>query len=1058
MVWVKADTGLENTYRKLIHTSKADVDWNGSILIKNNTIILPGSVSSLVFDFESKRVYPDIIDIPAMPVDIFETSGRKLMMNIFNILLYVFGKWGAIKGIKVDHSYEKIDMLFKQILKDIGAETYYSGNGIRFASNGKSVVFEDIIMSAIYKIEAEEKAAEEGIIEGNGEEGVPQGLWHDMKWKQIITVFEKKSLDSKVSNANRLGSNFYMIPYKCPDCGRNIHMSVYPDRRELLIDTEEGRVYAARVYMCPECSKFYTPRPGKLLSEGDEYILDFDDDIKASEDYKKLIGRKGGKNCNSNFNMYETEYIDKIHNGNKSLAQICNNMKGLSDKDLEGLLEQMDEGFYPENEIRRFMAYIEQELEFRKNGRLDPYTAFRKGLKSGKIGVMGVAGTKRNRVDYSSIEEEEEIQQDMSGGREPEGILQEEEEAIQEPGADINGSMQDIEENSGSTDTRMEDILRKYMSSIKEDNTENGSVEEKEDVIEENYIENTVDKTDDIIVDNIENGIVPESYEDVEKDEGNIISYVEENHHTKEEEIQQDKLKSINKPGKLKSLFNKKENSKKSVNYKEINDAKEEQDILNNKTNSSDIINENSNIEYNADNPGILPEDFKNLDNIVTDTEPQAAAYNKELENTGVENITSINNIQETNKNEEEKKKENALSGEEIARKIAKINGKKYSDIQKLVSETRNSNLSNEEKEIFIKQLLGMLEQAGKKELDYLILHLPQSDSKERYKRVKERIKTYKDIDTGQYEEIIDKYIQNAEREELSAMVKKARGGGRNSLLKTLEDIKGKDYDLGVLKEYSDELYQQVKDIDTETVRKIVPDISALDVEDGIRAMQEIETADILPEIKTEMTELIDKRLTRMKTEECEQLVEKLRRNLEDKIEDSSRIHYYDARKMLKGDNKDEESILIRKAISKYAILLGRYEYPVIICDSSFLNNGKEGFIVTPDHIFYKGVIKSGTLDIMDIENISLDGSKTGKAIFAGNGLKRKQKLPCPLKGKDQEIMAVALNDFVEYLKAKPKSRSVEYMAQEKHTTICCYRCGHVFKSGNICPKCGSRN
>lgn len=107
MVWLKADTGLENTYRKLIHTSKADVDWHGSILIKNNTIILPGSTSSLVFDFELKRVYPDIIDIPAIPGDIFEISGRKLMVNIFNILLYVFGKWGAIKGIKVDHSYEK---------------------------------------------------------------------------------------------------------------------------------------------------------------------------------------------------------------------------------------------------------------------------------------------------------------------------------------------------------------------------------------------------------------------------------------------------------------------------------------------------------------------------------------------------------------------------------------------------------------------------------------------------------------------------------------------------------------------------------------------------------------------------------------------------------------------------------------------------------------------------------------------------------------------------------------------------------------------------------------
>ena len=72
-------------------------------------------------------------------------------------------------------------------------------------------------------------------------------------------------------------------------------MSVYPNRRELLIDTEEGRVYAARVYMCPECSKFYTPRPGKLLSEGDEYILDFDDDIKASEDYKKTYWKKRWK-------------------------------------------------------------------------------------------------------------------------------------------------------------------------------------------------------------------------------------------------------------------------------------------------------------------------------------------------------------------------------------------------------------------------------------------------------------------------------------------------------------------------------------------------------------------------------------------------------------------------------------------------------------------------------------------------------------------------------------------------------------------------------------------
>ncbi len=39
MVWLKADAGLENTYKKLVYASKADVEWNGFILAENNTPI-----------------------------------------------------------------------------------------------------------------------------------------------------------------------------------------------------------------------------------------------------------------------------------------------------------------------------------------------------------------------------------------------------------------------------------------------------------------------------------------------------------------------------------------------------------------------------------------------------------------------------------------------------------------------------------------------------------------------------------------------------------------------------------------------------------------------------------------------------------------------------------------------------------------------------------------------------------------------------------------------------------------------------------------------------------
>lgn len=976
MVWFKADAGLENTYKKLVYASKADVEWNGFILIENNTVILPGNINSFIFDFELKKVYANIIDIPEMPPDIFETDGRQLLKNIFNMILYIFGKWGALPGIRVEHTYEKIDLLLRQILKEAGAEAYYTSNGIKFSCGGKSVVFEDVIITAINKIKKDEEAEEEGL---EAEEEYPQGLWHDMKWKTTSTSFGREDLDNSTQGGDRIGSNFYIIPYKCPECGGHLHMSVYPDGKEFAIDTEEGRVYVARVYMCPSCSLFYTPRPGKLLSEGDEYILDFDNDAKAAEDYKKLIGRNGGKNSNSNTNMYEHEYAGRVHNGSKSLAKICRNIRCLSIAELERLLEEMDEGFYRGSEVKRFLEYIKQELEFRRNEQLDPYTAFRKGLKSGKIGEEGVAGgTERRRVDYSAIEDEEELNTNVPDAGETE------EEIIGE----------ETTEEAAEEDSLMDDIIKKYMGE--------GRI----------------------------------SHEDIQG--------------TEEDIAQNQPAKSTKKDLKAKPLFGKKKQQEKETQLADNNT------LQSNNANTSDgtSTSNDTSIGY-----GTIASGNKNANSTINRKVPATENPDKEsaILDTAEEKEYAQNKErafarENTNNNG------TILNREEAVKRISAARGKKYTEIARLFNDVKNSSMDNVDKEEFARELTVMLEQAGKKELDYLISHLPQGDTKERYKRTRERIKSYNDIDTGKYEEIIDRYIENAEREELSGIVGRAAAGGRKSLLKALDDIKNKEFDLGILKEYSDEIYQRVKDIDMETVRKIVPDISALDVQDGLRAIKEIEAADILPELKKEMSALIDKKLTRMKTEESGQLVEKIQRSLEGKVEDLSRIHYYDAIKMAAGDNKDEESLLIRRAISKYAVLLGKYEYPVIIYDSSRFRNGKEGFIVSPDHIFYKGVIKSGTLDIMDIDSISLENGKAGKAVFVNNMARRKVKLPCVYKGKDQENFTMVLNEFVEYLKAKPKSRSVEYMAQEKHAAICCYRCGHVFKSGNICPKCGSRN
>lgn len=952
MVWLKADSGLVNTYKKLIVASRADVDWQGEILVQNNTIILPSSINSFIFDFELKKVYPNIIDIPEIQGEVFEIEGRKLLTNIFNLLIYVFGKWGALPGIRVPHSYARIDLLLKQVLKEINSETYYSDSGIRFTTNGLSVVFEDIIIDAIDKIKADEKAESEKSEseEENTEEG-PQGLWHDMKWKVLKDSFNKQELDKKKTAIDRLGSNFYMVSYICPKCNNHLHMSVYPNGKEFTIDTEEGKVYIARVYMCPSCCSFYTPRPKKLLSDNEVYILDFDNDAKAAEDYKKLIGHKGRKVSNSNFNMYEAEYMNRAQGGNRSLAKICSKIKDLTDEDLESLLRQMDEGFFSDNEIERFLAYIEQELEYRRNNaKLAPYTAFRKGLKSGKIGEDGVAGgTKMDRPDYNLLDDENDTWNE-------ENTL-----------STLN------EDEESEEDSMMDAIVRSYM---------NGNSDRESDIENNKKIDNK--KADNIKESN-----------DNSSEHGS----------------------------------KKVDNNKKANVNKRAHDSK--------KTRNNYIVNNNQQIKDNIETEN---------NNWIEDS-TEIETDNNNIDINATDKTSSIENIENNNNSG------NLTSKESAIKKIKASRNKKYPDIQKLAMDIKNSSLSSEDKDELAKQLQEMLEQTGKKELDYLVSHIPQNDSKERYRRIKERIKSYKEIDTHKYEEIVDKFIQNTERAELSAMVRKAGTGDRRNILELIENLKNADFDPGILKEYNDELYRQLKEIDTETVRKICPDISALDVEEGIRVMKEIEAADILQEIKSEMTTLIDRRLTRMKTEECAQLVEKLKRSLDRSIENNSRIHYYDAIKMQEGDNTDNESILIRNAISKYAILLGKYEYPVMIYDSSLFSNGKEGFIITPDHIFYKSMVKSGQIDVIDIEDISLEN---GKNIFINKKSEKKLKLPCNLKDKDQKNMALALNDFTTYLKAKPKSRSIEYMAQKKHATICCYRCGHVFKGGNICPKCGS--
>ena len=455
---------------------------------------------------------------------------------------------------------------------------------------------------------------------------------------------------------------------------------------------------------------------------------------------------------------------------------------------------------------------------------------------------------------------------------------------------------------------------------------------------------------------------------------------------------------------------------------------------------------------------------------------------NKEIEETKEnetikENDSHEDNATEIKRTEQNQKEENVKNGES-AKKESKENDKKpadskaaanrasfydritdesrtakYSEIVENIKKVKASNGSEQEKNHYIEVLTKLCKAAAKREIEYMLSHLPGNINFDRYKRTKEKLMTYTQIDVSPYIKIVDTKRDKVEFDELNKLVGSVDRDNRNDLLEMMEKIKNGEYEKRNSDRFVEGLRKRVYAIDEAKLRGICPNPDNITFDEGVKALKEIEKGIFLPELKSNMLQLIDKKLTALKTEECELLVKKLKRDLDGKISDMSKLHFYDIRKMREEDKGDKEISFVKVAVSTYAYATGTYEYPVVICDSSMFGSGKEGFIITPDHVFYKGLIKSGSIDVKNINRVFSEK----KGLMIEHSSKGNVKMPCTLNKNDEKNMAEVLDGFVDYLKMKPESRSIEYMSKQEHEVKCCYRCGHVFTKGNICPKCGSR-
>ena len=116
----------------------------------------------------------------------------------------------------------------------------------------------------------------------------------------------------------------------------------------------------------------YTPRPKRLLVDGDVYKMDFERDEAAYEDYQELLGRTAGRNVNTKYN----EYVDKkmamemecadassLQDEEQEIKELIEHLPEVSEQELFHTLRKMEEGFYSDEGVRRLEQAIRGEAE-----------------------------------------------------------------------------------------------------------------------------------------------------------------------------------------------------------------------------------------------------------------------------------------------------------------------------------------------------------------------------------------------------------------------------------------------------------------------------------------------------------------------------------------------------------------------------------------------------------------------------------------------------------------------------------------------------------------------
>ncbi len=1037
MLVLHANEEQIHTFDKLIQTMGSQVAWEGRFIVVDDQLILEGTVRSLCFQFDAKEVVTDLIDFPINEDQVLEVSEHPRFEELINMALYAFGKWGMLKGIRVDQNSSQLNQLFGKILGTYYIEPAFHKDNFRFYKSGIRITYEEVFETVL---ESEKRLEEDPAAES-------QGLWHKLVWKKRQRSFEKEPTTLSERTEDRIGNNFYHVGYKCPKCSQNLYMAVYPEGKEVRIETEELGVYLARVYTCDSCCCFYTPQPERLLSEGLIYEMAFGDDTKAYEDYLELLGESAERSANFKYNEYEAlrnrrlerekreskegesdsghrrgnpDFLRDSKDALRQMEEFSRQAASLPDEVFQNFVDRIEEGFYPDSAVAKHEKKVLAQVRKRgiKSGKKIDSADY--GYANGNQGQKNVAGIEAASGDTSERDKTAHGYGNAASGRRGRA------------GDGLSNSTSGMSEENGRQSMALD---------------EHGMPAEGKHygMALDEYGVPTEGKHHGMALD--EYGVPADGSSDMALDEYGVP------------------IEDRQEGG---TAFKRNQSTSRQLN----SDIAVNPSAGNERSPGSAItIGESSGNGYE---PG---SDAASAGQPGNGHQLDSGAASKRIERYR-QRIYVVDRLSERQRSElrrdiqndkyltESDKKELFIPIDEyefqrkveaIEKKFESSGHRNYANLRKVMRDVAEEELPEETKQAVLRKLDALSRKRGAQEVQQLISGVQNID-RAGYKELERKLKRYEDVDLSPFENILGQLRDEAEKKEINHLVKHSRKKSRKDLVTLMRRLEDNGFADENTAPYMEKIKEKVREMDEISLDELLGNIHSMNFDSAAEAYEKIEQGNFLPELKINAIELLSKRLQKIRTDECELLVRKLQEEMDGTIKSNPRHHFYPARKVMLKTAQPEEVREIDTALKAYAGSRDLFEYPIFTVDTARDHSGREGMMLTPENLYYSTRLNAYEIPVSSIDSITASTGLLNRKLTLEQTNGAKHKLPFAVGTGELLDWAEILEEFVRYLQEKPASRKLEYLAKDQHDTICCYRCGHVYRNRDICPECGYKN